>query len=112
LRGQSCGELVDVAIEIAPGACRSWHMGLAPEFAFYANFPSDRRKLFGKRRQSDDHVVDCVGQLRYFAFRLEKKVALEITLGHRRDHLSDAANLTRQVARHKIDAVSQILPRP
>jgi hypothetical protein len=75
-------------------------MRLPPEFAFGANLVSDGRDLLGKRRQSVDHIVDRIGEFRYFAFGLNEKLALEITLGHCRNHLSNAANLIRQVARH------------
>src|SRR5439155_8324219 len=45
-----------------------------------------------------------------FAFDIDRDLFGQIAVGHGRRHLSDVADLSRQIACHGIDAVRQVLP--
>src|SRR5207244_667612 len=64
----------------------------------------------GEGCQGVDHAVDGVGEGGDFTLGLDRQLAFEIAVGHRRDHPGDAAHLAGQVAGHGIDVVGQVLP--
>ena len=110
LRGEICGQQVDVAGEVFPGAGGAWHVGLAAETAFDADFARDRGHLIGEGRQRVGHVVDGFGERRDFALRFHRQVLLQVAVGDRGHDLHDAAHLFGQVGRHDVDGVGQVLP--
>ncbi len=55
--------------------------------------------------------VDGVLQLQNFALHIDGDFARQVAVGDRGRHLRDVADLRRQVAGHRIDAVGQIFPR-
>ena len=64
---QVAGHEVDGVGEILPGARDAFHVGLAAEFAFGADFAGHARHFRGERPQLIDHRVDGVLQLEDFA---------------------------------------------
>ena len=58
------------------------------------------------------HGVDGVRERGDFALRLHRQPLAQVAIGHRGHHLDDAAHLVRQVVRHRVDVVGEVLPRP
>ena len=107
---QICGEQIDVAGQVLPGAGSAWHVGLPAETAFDADFARHRGHLIGERGERVRHIVDGFGERRDLAFRFHRQALLEVAVGDRGHHLDDAAYLFGEVRRHDVDGVSQILP--
>ena len=110
LGGEVGGELVDVVGQVAPGAGRAGHVGLAAELALDADLAGHRGDLVGEGGQGVDHVVDGVGQLGDLALGLDDQLALEVAVGDRGHDLGDAAHLGGQVGGHEVDVVGEVLP--
>ena len=110
LRREVAGHEVDVVGQVLPGAGDTRHLRLAAELAFGADFARDARHLAGERAQLLDHRVDGVFQLENFAAHVHRDLARQVALRHRRRHLGDVAHLSRQVSRHRVDVVGQVLP--
>ena len=81
-----------------------------PSFAVGADFARDARDFARKRIELIDHRIDGVLQLQNFALNVHRDLARQVSVRHRRGHLSDVANLSRQVARHRVHAIREILP--
>src|SRR5215469_1960947 len=64
----------------------------------------------GRFAQVGNHRVDVVFQLSYFAAGLDLDGAGEVTLGHRRGHLRDGANLAGEVRGKQVDVAGEVLP--
>ena len=110
LRGERCGELVDVVVEREPGSRRAGHVGLAAELSLRTHLACDGGHLIGKGGERVDHVVDRVGQGGDFTLGFHEELALEVAVGDRRDNRGHAAHLVGEVARHGVDVVGQVLP--
>ncbi|HZM26857.1 MAG TPA: hypothetical protein VFB89_05845, partial [Gemmatimonadales bacterium] len=104
------GELVHVVGEIAPGARGTRHSRLPTELAFDTDLTGHVGNLIGEGGERLDHAVDRIGQSRDLALGFHAELALEIAVGDGGDDLGDAAHLTRQVARHRVHVVGEILP--
>jgi hypothetical protein len=102
---------VDVVGQVLPGARHARHHRLPAEFALGAHFARHARHLAGEGVELVDHRVDGFLQLQDLALDVHGDLAAEVAAGHRRGHLGDVADLARQVARHRIDVVGQVLPR-
>ena len=89
-----------------PGT-RAW----PPSLPFVSDLARDGRDLLGEGPQRIGHVVDRVGQRGDLALRLDDEVLREVTVGDRRDDLRDAADLAREVRRHHVHVVGEVLPR-
>ena len=110
LAGEVLGQQVDVAGQLLPGAGGAGNVGLPAEPPLDADLAGHRRHLIGEGRQRAGHVVDGVGQRRHLALGLHGELLLEVAVGHRRDHLDDAADLLGEVGGHDVDGVGEVLP--
>ena len=110
LGGQVAGHGVDAVGQILPDAADALDLGLAAQFAFGADFARHARHFGGEGVQLVHHGVDGVLQLQNFALHVHRDLAREVAVGHRGGDFGDVAHLGRQVARHGVHAVGQILP--
>ena len=110
LRGQVAGHRVHAVGQVLPRAGDARHVGLAAEPAFGADLARDARHFAGERIELIDHRVDGFLQLQDFAAHVDRDLARQVAAGDRRRHLGDVAHLRGQVARHRVDAVGQVLP--
>ena len=110
LIGQVRGHRVDVLGQVLPGARDAEHVGLPAELAFGADLARDARHFRGEGVELIDHRVDGLFQLQDLAGDVDRDLLRQIAAGDRRRHLGDVADLRRQVRRHRVDVVGQILP--
>jgi len=110
LAGQVAGHEVHVVGEIFPRA-GSRHLRLASQLAFSADFTSHARHFRGKSVQLVHHRVDGVFQFENLTLHVHGDLARQIASRHRRRYFRDVAYLPSQVSRHRVDRVSQVLPR-
>ena len=110
LAGQIARHRIDAVGQILPGAGDAAHQRLAAELAFGADLARDARHFAGKGVELVDHRVDGVLQLQDFAAHVDRDLLRQVAIGDRRRHLGDVADLRRQIARHRVDALGQILP--
>ena len=106
------GELVDVVREVAPDTGGAGHVGLTAELAVDTDVARDARHLRRERRQRVGHVVDRVDERRDLAACGEVQFAIEVAVRDRGDDRRDAADLLGQVARHDVDVIGELAPRP
>ncbi|GAA2771413.1 hypothetical protein GCM10020219_046150 [Nonomuraea dietziae] len=85
---------------------------LAAELTLGAHLAGDPGDLVGEGGQLVDHRVDGVLQLEDLAAGVDRDLLRQIALGHRRGDLGDAAHLVGEVARHGVDGLGEVLPRP
>ncbi len=104
-------EQVDVVREVLPGARDARHRGLAAELAFGADLARDARDLGRERVELVHHRVDGFLELKDLAAGIDRDFLGEIAVGDRDRDLGDVAHLGRQVARHRVHRVGQVLPR-
>src|SRR5580700_10476740 len=83
---------------------------LTTELAFGADLARDARHFRGKGAKLIDHRVDGVFQLQNLALDVDGDLLGQITPSHRRGDLGDVAHLCREVRRHPVDTVGQLLP--
>jgi hypothetical protein len=98
------------SVKILPGAGHAFHIRLAAQFAFGADFARHARHFAGERVELIHHGVDGVLQLQNFAAHVHRDLARKVAIGHRGGDLGDVADLRRQVAGHGVDRIGQILP--
>ena len=110
LAGQVAGHEIDAVGQVLPGARDPSHVGLAAQPAFGADLARHPGDLGGERAELIDHRVDGVLQLQNLAFDVNRDLFGEVAVGDRSGHLRDISHLRGQVARHRIDAISQVLP--
>ena len=104
------GHRVDAVGQILPGAGDAAHQRLAAELAFGADLARDARHFAGEGVELVHHRVDGVLQLENFAAHVDRDLLRQVAIGDRGRHLGDVADLRRQVARHRVDALGQVLP--
>src|SRR5207248_977867 len=97
--------------EVLPRAGHALDLGLTAELPLAAHLPRDAGHLVGEVAQRVGHGVDRVGQCRDLALGLHRDLLAEVAAGHRGGDLGDVADLARQVRRHVVDVVGQVLPR-
>ena len=102
---------VDVVGEVLPRAGDAGHLRLAAELAVGADLARDARDFRGERVQLVDHRVDGVLQLEDLAADVDRDLARQVAARDGRRHLRDVADLTGQVAAHRVDRVGEVLPR-
>src|SRR4029077_19566349 len=110
LRGEVGGHRIDRVGQILPRAGDAKHVGLAAELAFSAHLAGDAGHLAGERVELIHHRVDGFFQLQDFAADVHRDLFRQVATGDRGRHFGDVAYLRRQVRRHEVDAVGQILP--
>ncbi len=97
---------------MAPRAGDAAHVGLTAELALCADLGREPRDLVGERAELVDHGVDGALQLEELALGVDQDLAREIALRDGGRHRGDVANLVRQVRRHQVHVVRQLLPDP
>jgi hypothetical protein len=102
---------VDALGQVLPRPRDAAHVGLPTENTFGADFSRDARHLGGERAELIHHRVDRVLQLEDFALDVDGDLLRQVAGRHGGRHFRDVAHLRRQVRRHRIDALGQILPR-
>src|SRR5205085_7397681 len=101
---------VYVVVEVLPGACDVGHLGLAAKLSFRADLARHAGHFGRERVELVDHRVDGVFQLEDFALHVDRDLARQVAAGDGRGDLGDVADLRGQIARHRVDAVGQVLP--
>src|SRR5690606_10152079 len=112
LRGQVVRHRVDVVGEVLPDPGHAPHLGLAAELALGAGPAGHPGDLGGERGQLVDHRVHGRLELQDLALRVDVDLAGEVAVGDRGRHLRDVADLVREVPRHGVDVVGEVLPDP
>ena len=107
---QVTGHRVDRVGQVLPGAGDARHVGLATEATFGADLAGNARHLAGEAVELVHHRVQRFLQLQNFAAHVDRDLLRQVAVGDRNRHLDDVADLGRQVARHRVDAVGQVLP--
>ena len=102
---------VHVVSEILPRAGDAGHLGLTAELAVGPHFARHAGHFAGEGVELIDHGVERVLQLEDLALHVDGDLLGQVAAGHRGCHFSDVADLRRQVGRHGVDVVGQILPR-
>ena len=110
LRGEVRRQQVHVGREVLPGSGGAGHVRLAAEPAFHADLARHRRHLVREDAERVRHAVDGVGERGDLAFRFHREALAQFAVRHRGHHLHDAAHLVREVVRHHVDVVGEILP--
>ena len=111
LSGQVARHEVDVVGQILPGACDAGDLRLTAQLAFGADFARDARDFGGEGVELIHHRVDGVLELEDFALHIHRDLARQVATGDGRGHVGDVPDLGRQVVRHRVDAVGEVLPR-
>jgi hypothetical protein len=111
LSGQVARHRVDALGQILPRSRHTLHVGLPAQPAVGADLARDARHFGGERAQLVDHRVDGVLQLQDLALHVDRDLLREVAAGDRLGHVGDVAHLAGQVARHRVHAVRQVLPR-
>ena len=111
LGGQVTCKLVHVIGQVAPGSGRAGHARLTAQFPFDTDLAGHCADLVGEDAQSFSHAVDRVGQCRDLAFRFHTdQLSSQVAVGDGGHDFDDAADLGREVRRHEIHVVGEILP--
>ena len=119
--GRHLGDVADLAGEVGGHrvheSVRSFqvpatprHLRLAAELAFGADFAGHARHFRGEAIELIDHRVDGFLQLENLALHVDGDLAREIAARHGGGHRRDVADLRREVGRHGVDGVGEILP--
>ncbi len=101
---------IDVVGEVLPRAGDAGDARLSAEFSFDADLAGHRADLLGESAQRVGHVVDGDGERFDLAARIDDQFLLQVAVGDCGDDLDDAPDLGRQVRRHEVDVVGQVLP--
>src|SRR6202022_3439048 len=80
------------------------------ELAFGAHLARDTRHLVGEAVELVDHRVDGVLQLENLALNVDGDLLGEVAVGDRGRDVGDVADLVGELAGHKVDFVSEVLP--
>ena len=110
LVGEICRQLVHVIGEILPDTSDFLGLRLASELPFHADFACNSRHLAGEAVELIHHRVDRVSQLEELAFDVRGDLAAEVAVRDSGGDISDISNLGREVVRHDVDVVGEILP--
>ena len=111
LAGEVAGHRVHGIGQILPRAADARHVGLAAQHAFCSHFARHARHFGCKGRQLVDHDVDRVLELEHLALRFDGDLLRQVAVGDGGRDDGDAAHLAREVRRHGVHAVREILPR-
>ncbi len=110
LGGEVGGQQVDVVGEVLPGAGDAGHLGLAAELALGADLAGDAGHFAGEAVQLVDHRVDGLLELQDLAAHVDGDLLGEVAARDGGGHLGDVADLRREVGRHRVDVVGEVLP--
>src|SRR4051812_9739396 len=110
LGGEVARHRIDAVGEVFPGAGDAGHVGLAAEPAFGADLARDARHLAREAVELVDHRVQRVLELKDLAAHVHGDLARQVATGDRSRDFGDVADLGGEVARHRVDAVGEVLP--
>jgi hypothetical protein len=102
---------VDGVGEALPRAGDARHLRLAAEDALRAHLARDARHLGAEGVELVDHRVDRVLELEDLALHVDRDLAREVAARDGGRHFGDVAHLRREVRRHRVDVVGEVLPR-
>ena len=111
LRRQVDGHGVDRIGKVFPCACDVGHFGASAQLAFGADFTGHAEDFGSECVKLVDHRIDGVFQLENLALHVHRDLARQIASRYGRRHACDVPHLRRQVGRHCIDGIGQVLPR-
>src|SRR5207245_5617551 len=111
LCGELAGHVVDGVGQVLPGAGHVADVGLAAELALGDDLAGDARDVGGERAELVDHRVDGVLELEDLALDVDGDLSGEVAVGDGGGDLGDVADLGRQVAGHRVDAIGEVAPR-
>src|SRR6185312_13820954 len=101
---------VDVVGQILLRSGDAFDARLAAELAFGADLAGHAGNLAGERVELIHHGVDGVLQFEDFALHLDGDLLRQVAAGDGGGHFGDIADLARQVGRHRVDVVGEVLP--
>ncbi len=110
LRRKVVRHQVDVVSEVLPGAGDAGDGGLAAQLALGAHFARHASDFGGEGIELVHHHVDRVLQFQNFAFDVHRDFAREVAAGDGGGHVGDVADLRREIVRHQVDVVGEVLP--
>src|SRR5262245_49635983 len=93
-----------------PRAGDTFHLRLSAQLAFGADFARDACDLACERVELVYHRVDGVLQLQDLAADIDGDLLRQVAIGDGGGDVGDVAHVVHQVARHRVDALGQILP--
>src|SRR5204862_488504 len=93
LGGEDGGRGVEGVGEVLPGAGDAFHIGLAAELAFGADFAGDAGDFGGEGAELLHHGVHGLFELKDFAADVHGDFAGEVAVGHRDGDFGDVADL-------------------
>src|SRR5205085_1003485 len=111
LTGQIARHRVDLVGEILPHAADVLHLRLTAQLAFGTDLARHARHFRREAVELVDHRVDGLLQLQDLALHIRRDLARQPSTPVCRSHFGDIADLTGQVARHRVHLVGEILPR-
>src|SRR5207249_3799132 len=112
LAGEVPRHEVDAVGQVLPRPGNSLDLRLTAEPALRADLPGHPGDLVGERAQRVGHPVDRLGQRGDLALGLNRDLLGEVAARYGRRGFTTVARLAGEVARHEVDAVGQVLPRP
>src|SRR5207244_4006736 len=110
LAGQLAGYHIDAVGEILPRSGDAGDQRLPTELAFGADFPGNAGHFGCETPQLIDHGVDRIFELQNLTLNVDGDFFREVAVGDGDGHIGDISHLRGQVARHRVDTVSQIFP--
>ena len=110
LRGQVARHEVDVVGEVLPDAGDAGTSAWPPSLPSVPTSLRDAGDLAGEAVELIDHRVDGVLQLEDLALDVDGDLLRQVAVGDRRRDERDVAHLRRQVRRHRVDVVGEVLP--
>jgi hypothetical protein len=99
-----------LSVRVLPCAADARHDGLAPKLPFRAHLAGHARHLAGEGVELVDHRIDGVLELEDLAAHVHGDLARQVAASHGRRHFGDVAHLGGEVARHRVDAIREVLP--
>src|SRR6185503_4690866 len=111
LSREIAGHLIDVVGEVLPRTGDAGDDGLAAEFALGANLARDAGHFRGERVELVHHRIDGVLELEDLALDVDRDLAGQVAVRNRGRDVRDVADLAREVRRHRVHIVGEVLPR-
>src|SRR5205823_6462250 len=110
LVGEVVRHYVHVVGEILPRAGDAGHQRLTTELAFGADLTRQARHFRREAVELVHHRIDGLLQLQDLAAHVHGDLARQVAACDGGRHFGDIADLTGQIARHRVDLVGEILP--
>src|SRR6202000_2619152 len=104
------GHHVHVVGQVLPGTGDARHQRLTTQLTFGTDLASQTRYLGSESVQLVNHRVDGFLQLQNLALHVHRDLARQVAARDGGRYLSDVTHLPGEVAGHRIDVISQVLP--